>query len=147
MSTEVENSTAAAVVAQGDTVKHEHTHKYRVDQKYEKRDWWRDFMHHSWKPLAATVYLAICIFDFIVVPMWIGVSRSVENEMAMLQQMQGMDVQVQIQMIATYKQHYRWEPNTLKWGGIFHFAFGAILTGVALTGYRGGIGSKPPMGG
>lgn len=146
--TETETSTAAAVASGKDTVKHEHTHSYKVDTKYEKRDFWRDFMHHSWKPLAATVYLVICVFDFIVVPSWIGISRDNQHEMQMLQQMQGMDVQVQIQMINHYKAHYRWEPNTLKWGGIFHFAFGAILTGVALTGYRGGIGAnKPPMGG
>ena len=148
MAKETEQTTAAAVTAtDSGVVKHEHSHSYKVDTKYEKRDFWRDFMHHSWKPLAATVYLVICVFDFIVVPSWIGITRDSSHELELIQQMQGLDVQVQIKMIDHYQSNYRWEPNTLKWGGIFHFAFGAILTGVALTGYRGGIGGqKPPMG-
>jgi hypothetical protein len=128
------------------TQQHVHTHKYEADTSYEKRDEKRDFMHHSWKPLAATVYLFICIFDFVIVPAWIGFSRDPLEQKILVDSMQGLEPQVQMEIVRTYSEHYRWESMTMQYGGIFHLAFGAILTGVAVTGYRGGIGSKPPGG-
>lgn len=120
--------------------------KYMVDAEYESRDFWRDFMHHSWKPLCATIYVLICVFDFIIAPAYVGIMRSDDREL-FVAQLQGLDAQAQVKLVDAYSTHYRWEPNTLKWGGLFHFSFGAILTGVAVTGYRGGVGSRPPFGG
>lgn len=138
---------AVAATDGGGVKKHEHTHKYHVDPQYEKRDFWRDFMHHSWKPLAATTYVIICLFDFVIVNIWIGVTRDEKDELlALVAAMGTVDVSVQIKMIDTFENLYRWEPMTLQYGGIFHFAMGSILTGVAITGYRGGFGSKPPNG-
>lgn len=88
----------------------------------------------DWKYLMAGVYAAICIFDFIVVPIWIGLSRT-QIELGLDPQLLvDLDPAVQIQMIkAMTFQH---EPFTLKGAGLFHVAFGALLTGSAITGKK-----------
>ena len=88
----------------------------------------------DWKYLMAAVYATICIFDFIVVPIWIGLSRT-QIELGLDPQLLvDLDPAVQIQMIkAMTFQH---EPFTLKGAGLFHVAFGALLTGSAITGKK-----------
>ena len=82
----------------------------------------------SWKGFAALTYLLICIFDFIVVPVWIGTSRPTVTEV--LIKGDGLDTAVVIEAVrAIYAQH---QPFTLQGGGLFHIAFGAILTGSVL---------------
>ena len=82
----------------------------------------------SWKGLAAITYLVICIFDFIVVPAWIGVTRP--SALDILLQARDLDyalVAETVRILAT--QH---SPFTLQGGGVFHIAFGAVLTGSVL---------------
>jgi len=79
----------------------------------------------SWQRLAAYVYVVICVFDFMIVPMWFGLVRtevpfSVEDLLKF-------DPSVQIRMIEAYT--FQHDPFTLKGGGLFHLAFGALLTG------------------
>jgi hypothetical protein len=148
MSQHIEEQTATTQTVNPDAgvKRYEHTHRYKVDEQYEKRDSWRDFIHHSWKPMLATIYGAICVFDFIIAPSWIGITRKSSEYKNFVESLQGLDPQAQMQLINMYEQLYRWNAVSLEYGGIFHLSFGAILTGVALTGYRGGIGSKPPIG-
>lgn len=84
----------------------------------------------NWQSIAAYVYIVICIFDFMIIPMWIGFTRSeVDLGLAMTNIIK-LDPAVQIKMIdAMTFQH---EPLTLKGGGLFHMAFGAILTGTTI---------------
>lgn len=82
----------------------------------------------SWKGFAAITYLLICIFDFIVVPIWIGTTRPTVSQI--LLESKGLETSLIIEAVRTvYSQH---QPFTLQGGGLFHIAFGAILTGSVL---------------
>lgn len=85
----------------------------------------------GWKALSGLVYLIICCFDFIIVPSWIGLNRQ-EIPIAEILEL---DQNIQRLIIETYTYHH--EPFTLKGGGLFHLAFGALLTGSALVGRKG----------
>ena len=98
--------------------------------------WWFKFWtwcseDAGWQSLAGIVYLVICIFDFVIVPSWIGITRV---DTAVLFQAMGtanLDPIVQMNLIESLT--YQHEPFTLKGGGLFHLAFGALLTGSAIT--------------
>ena len=90
----------------------------------------------GWKALTAVVYLLICIFDFVVVPMWFGLSRVGIDPMKMLtlESISKLAPAVQLEIIKSLS--YQHEPFTLKGGGLFHLAFGALLTGSAIAGRK-----------
>ena len=80
----------------------------------------------TWQKVSAYVYLAICVFDFIVVPAWIGITRSVDERYT-AETLAKLEPAVQIQLIErATRQH---EPFTLQGAGLFHLSFGALLTG------------------
>lgn len=82
----------------------------------------------------AVVYAVICIFDFVIVPSWIGITRADVLTGFEMMQLTVLDPQVQIKLIdALTFQH---QPFTLQGGGLFHLAFGALLTGSAITRFR-----------
>ena len=89
-------------------------------------------MRDYWRWTALITYLVICIYDFMVVPIWYGLSRSMlldeDSYMANLQLIDDPMVQMEY-MKKLVSQH---EPFTLKGGGLFHLAFGALLTGSTL---------------
>lgn len=84
-----------------------------------------------WKPVAAFVYLVICMFDFVIVPAWIGLSRpSIHEILEISQSVSDLNPAVQLEVArALTHQH---DPFTLQHGGLLHLAFGALLTGAAL---------------
>lgn len=90
--------------------------------------------HEGWKAMLAVVYAVICIFDFIIVPSWIGITRAaraqsmIETYIADFQ-----DVNPQVQLELTKILTYQHDPFTLKGGGMFHLSFGALLTGSAVA--------------
>lgn len=100
-----------------------------------------------WRPAAAVVYLFICLFDFVLVPSLIGFNSEHLYEIVAAVK----DLPSDSQNIVLSLKLAQWEPLTLKGGGLFHIAFGAIL-GVAAwsrgkervielespTDYRGG---------
>lgn len=67
-----------------------------------------DFMEKKWRPMMGMMYMAVCIFDFILAPMgWVAVQFwefQAEND--------------------AFRQ---WNPITLYGAGFFHIAMGAIL--------------------
>lgn len=71
-----------------------------------------------------------------VVPIWYGVSRAmlldVDSYMSNLQLIEDPMVQMEYMKKLT-SQH---EPFTLQGGGLFHLAFGALLTGSTLGGKK-----------
>jgi len=89
-------------------------------------------MRDYWRWTALITYLVICIYDFMVVPVWYGLSRAmlldVDSYITNLQLIDDPMVQMEYMKKLT-SQH---EPFTLKGGGLFHLAFGALLTGSTL---------------
>jgi len=89
-------------------------------------------MRDYWRWTALITYLVICIYDFMVVPVWYGLSRAmlldVDSYMTNLQLIDDPMVQMEYMKKLT-SQH---EPFTLMGGGLFHLAFGALLTGSTL---------------
>jgi len=89
----------------------------------------------GWKTIMAVVYAVICIFDFIIVPSWIGMTRADVFAGFEMMPLTTLDPQVQIKLIDSLT--YQHMPFTLQGGGLFHLAFGALLTGSALNRLRG----------
>ena len=75
----------------------------------------------GWKTVLALVYAFICLFDFVVVPAWIGITRP------SIEVLSSLDTET---LNIIYNQH---SPFTLQGGGLFHLAFGALLTGSAIS--------------
>jgi len=69
---------------------------------HKKQD---DFFHSAWRPLCAYVYLAICIFDFILGPI-------IYNTLQFFNPGQTVEM---------------WTAISLQGGGILHLSFGAII--------------------
>ena len=69
----------------------------------------KDWMKEKWRPAMGYMYMAVCIFDFIIFPILWSVAQALVN---------GGQVTAQ------------WSPLTLEGAGLFHMAMGAVL-GVA----------------
>jgi hypothetical protein len=82
-----------------------------------------------WKPAAAVIYLLICLFDFVVVPVYLGVWAPKLNDIILAIK----DLPPESQVIVLNLKLAAWEPLTLKGGGLFHVAFGAILGATVWT--------------
>lgn len=87
-----------------------------------------NWLNRTWRPMAAIVYLLICLFDFIVAPSWSGMHTPTAAQLALAAK--GLDPQVGAILVASKEQ---WQPLTLQGGGLFHVAFGAILGVAAWT--------------
>jgi hypothetical protein len=87
-----------------------------------------------WRPIAAYVYLGICIFDFAGMPIYMEMqNRQVNSEaFAEIRLLEDKDVRIE-----ALKQldlgRSEWTPLTLQGGALFHLAFGAILGVAAWT--------------
>jgi len=68
-----------------------------------------DYLDHHWKTIAALVYLFISVFDFIIIPIFMSYNFTTHSEYI-----------------------HTWMPLTLRGAGLFHIAYGAILTGHVL---------------
>jgi hypothetical protein len=83
----------------------------------------------TWRWAALSVYLLICFYDFLFVPVWYGLNRpNIEEFMVIINSTEHVLVQMELMQKLT-GQH---SPFTLMGGGLFHLAFGAILTGSAV---------------
>ena len=81
-----------------------------------------------WRWTALIVYLIIFVYDFMVVPIYYGIARmglDLADYMSHLQAIEDPLVQMEY-LKKLVSQH---EPFTLQGGGLFHLAFGALLTG------------------
>lgn len=84
--------------------------------------------HHIFHIASVLVYLGICIFDFIIVPGWIGLNR--DSYQILVPLIAELDPLVAQTIVA----RPQWDPLTLKGGGLFHIAMGAIITGGVFKG-------------
>lgn len=86
-----------------------------------------------WLPFAAATYIVICIFDFMVMPIYVAAHNS-KVEAIVFASLEGKDVATFATTIAqTAQATKQWNPLTLLGAGMFHLAFGALLTGGAVT--------------
>ena len=82
-----------------------------------------------WRWTALIIYLLICFYDFLFVPIWYGLNRpDISEFMEIINSTEEVLVQLELMTVRT-GQH---NPFTLMGGGLFHLAFGAILTGSAV---------------
>jgi len=89
----------------------------------------------NWKSMLATVYALICVFDFLVVPSWRGITDLFDEDIYVsVEKLSQLESGVQIALIQA--ETYQHEPFTLKGGGLFHLSFGALLTGSAVVGRK-----------
>lgn len=70
----------------------------------KKEDW----MNAKWRPAMGWMYMTVCIFDFIVFPIFFTVVQFWEVE-------------------AANDAFRQWQPLTLSGAGLFHMAMGAVL--------------------
>ena len=89
----------------------------------------------GWKSLMAIIYAIICIFDFIIVPSFMGMVQKSQADTLDLTQLVTLDPAVQIQLLKSLVVQH--EPFTLRGAGMFHLAFGALLTGSAISKIKG----------
>ena len=81
-----------------------------------------------WRWSALILYLCICFYDFMFVPIWYGLYRP---ELSMFIDILNTVEDPLIQLELMKKMTGQHNPFTLMGGGLFHLAFGAILTGSA----------------
>lgn len=81
------------------------------------------WMRENWRPLAAFIYLAINVFDFLIAPIFMGLNT--ETTAQFVAGIAGLDPSVQAIMAS--KPNGGWTPLTLQGSGMFHISFGAIL--------------------
>lgn len=86
----------------------------------------------GWKAIACLAYVFICIFDFVVIPSWYGLMRRDLHEVMMY--MPDGDPVIQLEYLRLLTDIH--DLLTLKISGLFHVAFGALLTGSAIVGRK-----------
>ena len=89
-------------------------------------------MKDKWRLAALIVYLVICVYDFMLVPIYYGIARmglDLADYMSHLTAIEDPLVQMEY-LKKLVSQH---EPFTLKGCRLFHLSFGAILTASTLN--------------
>lgn len=94
-----------------------------------KRESWL----RSWRHVAAYVYLTICLFDFVAMPIVYELFHRKMDEMTLIGAVKPLDPLTQVELVKTLNQGDKWSPLTLGENGLFHVAFGAILGVAAWT--------------
>lgn len=100
-----------------------------VDSNIDQQE--EGWMKSYWRPAMAFVYMAICVFDFIVMPGWVEKTQVKPVEAVELARKMPEKDQVMALQILTKEQY--WNPITLKENGFIHIAFGFILGIAAWT--------------
>lgn len=90
----------------------------------------------SWRHVAAYVYLSICLFDFVAMPLIYEVRNPHTSDAEIISHVLRVDPDSQVTALQILKNERTWSPLTTLGGGVFHMSFGAILGAAAFT--RGG---------
>jgi len=85
----------------------------------------------GWKTVLAVVYAIICLVDFVLMPMVITSVKGSGLKEFIATQLRTFDPAIQLQLLQAVSRDYA--PFTLQGAGVFHLAFGALLTGSALS--------------
>jgi len=89
------------------------------------------FTKTYWRPAMAWIYMSICIFDFILMPIY-SMRKSISPEQAVEIALQ-MPEKDRVMVLQIYSKTFSYNPMTLGEGGFIHIAFGAILGVAAWT--------------
>jgi hypothetical protein len=84
-----------------------------------------------WRPSCAVVYLIICIFDFIIMPVY--TAARTERVEIIIEEIAKLPATSQPTALTILGQKQVWKSLTLSEGGLFHLSFGAILGVAAWT--------------
>ncbi len=87
----------------------------------------------TWRWTALIIYLLICFYDFMFIPIWYGINRP---DISLFMEIINSTPEPMVQMELMKKLTGQHNPFTLMGGGLFHLAFGAILTGSAFASGR-----------
>lgn len=87
----------------------------------------------SWRHVAAYVYLVICIFDFVAMPVLYELRNPHTSDAETIRLALKVDPLAQVQTIQILKNERTWSPLTTAGNGVFHVSFGAILGAAAFT--------------
>lgn len=71
-----------------------------------------DWINRKWRPAMSIMYMVVCIFDFIIFPIFWSILQAYQGQGEVTSQ---------------------WQPLTLQGAGLFHMAMGAVL-GIAAYG-------------
>jgi len=85
----------------------------------------------GWKTVLAVVYSIICLVDFVVMPVAITAAKGAGLKEFIATELRTFDPAIQLQLLQVISRDY--SPFTLQGAGVFHLAFGALLTGSALS--------------
>ncbi len=84
-----------------------------------------------WRPCAAWTYLAICVFDFVAMPIYTArTNLKLEQVIQVTKELREED---RLAAITTLLKKNNWEPLTVAESGMLHLSFGAILGVAAWT--------------
>jgi len=83
----------------------------------------RSMMRFRWAALS--IYLLICFYDFLFVPVWYGLNRP---DISTFIEIINSTPEVLVQMELMKKLTGQHDPFTLMGGGLFHLTFLSILT-------------------
>lgn len=84
-----------------------------------------------WRPCAAWTYLAICVFDFVLMPIY--TARTNLKLEQVIQVTRDLREEDRLTAITTLLKKNNWEPLTVAESGMLHLSFGAILGVAAWT--------------
>lgn len=87
----------------------------------------------SWRHVAAYVYLSICVFDFMGMPIFYEIVNPRQTASQLIAEVSKLPDDQQVQAIQILREERSWDALTLSEGGLFHMAFGAILGVAAFT--------------
>lgn len=103
--------------------------KYTILNKLTSSENW---LTSNWRPIAFYVYALICIWDFVIMPTWLQVGyNDITRTEAIQSSLRYTNESLQVLTLLLTQQ--TWDPLTLRAGGTFHLAFGAILGAASYT--------------
>lgn len=98
-----------------------------------KHDSLSKWYQELWLPSCAAVYLLICLFDFIVMPVYTAYSNT-NIQSIIISKLDAKDIGTFADdLTKSLSANHQWNPLTLMGSGLFHLAFGSLLTGGAVT--------------
>lgn len=102
-----------------------------IDSMQSEEESW---LSAHWRPMAAMVYLVICMTDFVFMPIYYELSNARLAAAESISLATKLDSgTAQIEALKVLRQQRRWEPITLSESGLLHISFGAILGVAAWT--------------
>lgn len=87
----------------------------------------KSWITSNWRALAAIVYLLICLFDFVIMPLIVFFAHDSFVDMAK----NISSLPPEVQRVALDRVLGAWQPLTLQCNGIFHISFGSLISTMA----------------